>query len=277
MIIHMRASRIKAEASASRSVVQRVVAVLEILARGGEHVSLSTIAERAELPKPTAYRLLRLLADAGWVYRERNAPKGFSAGPRLERLALDLVQHGGSRLARHAALTRLVQELGETCNITALAGTDVLYLDRVESKSPLRAHLEPGSRVPVYCTASGKLFLSALPKAQRLRLYNQIQFKQFTERTLTDRTALETELARIRKNGYAVDNEEYVQGLLCIAIPVIDPGGRTIAAVAVQAPVARLPYTGAHRALAALQRAAQEIAITYGRGAGSQPPTTARS
>lgn len=263
-------SQSKVATAASNSVIQRVVAVLEILAREGEHVSLSMIAARADLPKPTAYRLLRMLADAGWAYRERNGAKGFSAGPRLERLALDLVQHGGSRAARHAALTRLVAELGETCNVTALAGAEVLYLDRVESNSPLRAHLEPGSRVPVYCTASGKLFLSGLSKVRRERLYDQIQFKQFTERTFTDRGSLEAELARIRHNGYAVDNEEYVGGLLCVAVPVIGSNGRTFAAVAVQAPVGRLPLAKVTDTLPALRRAAEEIAIAYERRSREQ-------
>ncbi|MPZ45769.1 MAG: helix-turn-helix domain-containing protein [Betaproteobacteria bacterium] len=244
------------------SVVRRAIAVLEAVARAGDGVSLSTIASNASVPKPTAYRLLRELAEAGFVRREA-AAQGFSTGPRLEQLALALMQNGHSRTTRHAILSRLVEELGETCNITVLDGSQVLYVDRVESNSPLRAHLQPGSRVPLYCTASGKLFLARLTRARRDRLLAQIGIVRITARTIVDRSALELELAHIRKGGYAIDDEEYVAGLLCVAVPVIDRRGRTVAAVAVQAPVTRLPRERVAHVLPALQRAAQELAVTY--------------
>lgn len=245
------------------SVVQRAIAVLEAVASAGDAVSLSAISGSVGLPKPTAYRLLRELAEAGWVRREPSTAGGFSAGPRLEQLALAVMQNAGSRTVRHAILSRLVDELGETCNITVLDGSQVLYVDRVESASPLRAHLQPGSRVPLHCSASGKLFLARLPKARRDRLLARIGLEPVTERTIVDRTVLESELARIRKDGYAIDNEEYVSGLLCVAVPVVGAHGRPIAAVAVQAPVARMPRDRATQVLPALRRAAEEVGATY--------------
>jgi DNA-binding IclR family transcriptional regulator len=173
------------------------------------------------------------------------------------------MQHAGSSTARHAILSRLVEELGETCNITVLDGSQVLYLDRVESPWPLRVHLQSGSRVPLTCTASGKLFLARLPKLRRDRLLAQMRFERHTDRTLVDRADLEQELERIRRSGYAVDNEEFLAGLLCVAVPVIDARGRAIAAVAVQAPVARLPRERAETTLPALERAARALAATY--------------
>ena len=245
------------------SVVQRAIAILEAVAQTGDGVSISAIAAAANVPKPTAYRLLRELADAGLVRREATTQGGFSVAPRFEQLALALMQHAGSRTVRHAILTRLVAGLGETCNITVRDGSEVLYVDRVESTSPLRAHLQPGSRVPLHCTASGKLFLSLLPKARRAHLLSQIVLTPATSRTIVDPDALEMELARIRRQGYAIDDEEYVDGLMCIAMPIPGAHGRTIAAVAVQAPITRLPRENALRTLPALQRAAQELAVTY--------------
>lgn len=249
--------------SGNVSVVLRTVAVLDSVASGGEHVALSAIADVAGVPKPTAYRLLRELSSAGWLHHEASAPRGFTAGPRLERLALALLENGGCRVARHNVLSRLAAELGETCNITALNGSQVLYLDRVEGTSPLRAHLQPGSRVPLYCTASGKLFLAYMPKQRRERLLAKLHIERLTERTLADRRMLQDELERIRKRGYAVDNEEYVAGLRCVAVPVIDSSRRTIAAVAVQAPAVRLPFERTGLPLPALRRAAAEIAATF--------------
>ena len=257
---HRPSSRIRTRAE---SVVQRALTVLETIARAGDGVSLSRIAEDARIPKPTVYRLLRELAEAGLVRREATRHGGFSAGTRLEQMALALLQNGGSRTRRHSILTALVAELGETCNITVLDGTEVLYVDRVESASPLRANLQPGSRVPLHCSASGKLFLARLPKPHRDRLLGQIRLEPATARTIADRPALDAELARIRTQGYAVDDEEYAAGLDCVAVPVLDAAGRTIAAVAVQAPMARLPRERTAETLPALRRAAQELALTY--------------
>lgn len=250
--------------SGPASVVQRAIAVLEAVARSDDAISLSAISGRVGIPKPTVYRLLRELAEGGWVRREPRTVGGFSAGPQLEQLALAVMQNAGSRTVRHAILSRLVDELGETCNITVLDGSQVLYVDRVESASPLRAHLQPGSRVPIHCSASGKLFLAQLPKARRARLLARIGLEPVTARTIVDRTALESELTRIRRVGYAIDNEEYVSGLLCVAVPVMGAHGRPIAAVAVQGPVARMPLERATQVLPALQRAAEEIRTSYG-------------
>lgn len=243
--------------------ILRALGILDTVARTEEHTSLAAIVQSLGVPKPTVYRLLRELRDAGWV-RPRASPRGgFSAGPRLESLALTLMRNGGSRAARHSALSRLVLKLGETCNITALDGARVLYLDRVESESPLRANLQPGSHIPLHCTASGKLFLAYLPKARRERLITQVHFERLTQRTIVDRQELEDELDRIRKQGYAIDSEEYVVGLTCVAVPVRSREKKVIAAVAVQAPAIRLPHHRAAATLPALRSAAEEVAETY--------------
>jgi IclR family acetate operon transcriptional repressor len=236
---------------------------LDAVARSEDHASLAAIVHNLGVPKPTVYRLLRELRDAGWVRPCTGARGGVSAGPRLESLALTLVRNGGSRVARRSALSRLAAKLGETCNITALDGTRVLYLDRVESESPLRANLQPGSHIPLHCTASGKLFLAYLPKARRERLITQIGLERLTQRTIVDRRQLEAELERIRKQDYAMDNEEYVAGLTCVAVPVRSAEGKVIAAVAVQAPAIRLPTHCAAETLPALRSVAEEVAETY--------------
>jgi DNA-binding IclR family transcriptional regulator len=234
-----------------------------MVARTEEQTSLAAIGQTLGLPKPTIYRLLRELREAGWVRSATEARGSFGAGPRLESLALALMRNGGSSAARHSALSRLVSKLGETCNITALDGTRVLYLDRVESDSPLRANLQPGSHIPLYCTASGKLFLAYLAKARRERLMSHIHFERLTDKTIVQKQQLEKELERIRKQGYAVDNQEYVVGLMCVAVPVRSTEKKVIAAVAVQAPAIRLPYDRATQTLPALRSAAAEVGETY--------------
>ena len=162
------------------------------------------------------------------------------------------------RAARHAILQQLVDELGETCNFTMPAGTEVVYLDRVETAWPLRFHLQPGSRVPLHCSASGKLFLAYMPAVQRNRLLDHLQYRRYTTNTITTRNRLEAELARVRAQGYALDNEEFLVGLVCIAVPVFDLRSkpRVRGSVAVQAPASRFPVDRATSALPALQRTA---------------------
>jgi DNA-binding IclR family transcriptional regulator len=162
--------------------------------------------------------------------------------------------------ARHAVLRRLVEEVGESCNITALSGSEVLYLDRVETQAPLRFYLHPGSRVPAHCSASGKLLLAQLTPGQRRRLLDQVPLEPYTPHTITDFEALEREIETVRRDGHAIDNEEFLPGLFCIAVLVPRPGGRSNTCIAIQAPVMRVSRDKARGFLPALQRAAGAIA-----------------
>src|SRR5690606_20728611 len=171
--------------------------------------------------------------------REPNGRR-YTPAPRLLRLAESTLVAGTQHGVRHAVLRQLVADIGESCNLTALSGADVIYLDRVESAFPLRMELKPGTRVPIHCSASGKLFLAHLPAPRCTALMDALPLTRHTATTLTSRTELENELAQIKRQGYAVDAEEFVDGLVCVAVPVTPPGTRSVrCAVALQAPAAR--------------------------------------
>src|SRR6202043_1411398 len=104
---------------------------------------------------------------------------------RLERLGLDIVAASMSRAPRHAILQSLSQQIGETCNFGVMAGSHVVYLDRVESAWPFGLRFEPGSRVPLHCTSMGKLFLSLLPKQKRAMLLRAAPLHPYTANTIT--------------------------------------------------------------------------------------------
>ena len=171
--------------------------------------------------------------------------------------------NGGLRAERHAILARVVEAIGETCNFTMLDGDAVVYLDRVEAAWPLRMTLSSGSRVPLHCTASGKLLLAMLPKASRARLIGHLSLARYTETTITDQKRLAEELARIRAQKYATDNEEFHAGLVCVAVPVADPERRVWAAVAVHAPASRMPLAKALEHLPSLRRAAVSLGESF--------------
>ena len=136
-----------------------------------------------------------------------------------------------------------------------------LYISWVETAAPLRFYLQPGSRVPVHCSASGKIFLAQMSPAQRRRLLAHAPLEKLTNKTVTQLTRLEREIKRVQTEGYALDNEEFLPGLLCIAVlvPPAAAGGLSNLCIAVQAPSVRLRADKAKRLLPALQRAAQSM------------------
>jgi len=257
----------------------RLIALLEHVARADKALTLTDIIAEVRQPKPTVYRMLQQLEQAGLLVKEPDG-KRYAPGARLSKLAEDVLLNAQVRAARHAILQQLVDELGETCNYTMPAGLEVVYLDRVETAWPLRFHLQPGSRVPLHCSASGKLFMAWMPPAQRNRLLDHLQYKGYTPNTITTRVRLEAELARVRAQGYALDDEEYLDGLVCVAVPVFDPRSRNKVrgSVAVQAPASRFPIERATSALPALQRTAEAFGRSIaepGPERGAARPATA--
>ncbi|MGI9025594.1 MAG: IclR family transcriptional regulator [Burkholderiaceae bacterium] len=233
----------------------RLFALLEVIAAKDERYSLQALVGETGLPKPTLHRMLQQLESAGLLHRNGDG-RHYSTGTRLRRLAENLLLNDSHHGARHAVLRHLVEEIGESCNITALSGSDVVYLDRVETAAPLRFYLHPGSRVPAHCSASGKMFLSQMTATQRRRLLAHVPLERYTANTLTDLDALEVEIKRVRRNGFALDDEEFLPGLLCAAVLVPSENERSNLCIAVQAPIIRLSPTKARQVLPALQRAA---------------------
>lgn len=252
----------------------RLFSLLEVVARRQRFFTLQNLVEETGLPKPTLHRMLQQLEGAGILQRETDG-RHYSTGFRLRRLAEDLLLNSAVHGARHAVLRRLVEEVGESCNLTAFSGGEVLYLDRVETRAPLRFYLHPGSRVPAHCSAGGKLFLAQMSSAQRGLLFEHLTLDRYTDKTVTNIAELEKELATVRREGYALDKEEFLPGLLCIAVLVPTQIGRqSNAAIAVQAPTLRLSVDGALRLLPALRRAADamaaidDTALKMAKGAG---------
>jgi DNA-binding IclR family transcriptional regulator len=240
----------------------RAFSVVELIARAETPVSLEELTQLSGLPKPTVYRILGLLVRGGVVAREA-FDKRYYVGPRLATLALKVQMHSPARAWRHSILARLVEEIGETCNFTMLDGHDVVYLDRVETSSPVRLHMDAGSRVPLHCTASGKLFLSQMTPAQLRRVVGNGPLKRYTDRTITRVDALERALKKVRADGFSIDIGEYLEGSVCLGVPVNDHAGRICAVVAVHGPAPRMTLKLAYAYLPALRGAAKALSETF--------------
>jgi DNA-binding IclR family transcriptional regulator len=223
--------------------VLRALIVVEHLAAAGQPFSLSQLSARLHIPKATLTRMIESLEALGYVTHipdSRGADRGITLGPRATQLALTMLANSTFTRSCRALLRGLVDALGESCNLTVLDGDAVLYVERVETNEPLRLHMQPGMRVPLHCTASGKLFLSQMTSAERALILARMQLKAHTYRTFTDATLLGAELDRLAFRGLGIDNEEFVRGMVAVAVPVRKPGGNgVLASLAVHAPTAR--------------------------------------
>ena len=244
--------------STTGSSAERSLRLLARLAMEGRALSLADLAADLALPKATAHRLCTQLLEMGFIARDVNE-RDFIVGPALRALSLDTLNHGAVRSLRHQVLSELVAQVGETCNITTLDGASVLYLDRVEAPWPWRLTLAVGEHVPVHCTASGKLFLALMPAKQRDLLVSELSLTPMTDTTITSRTKLMDECLLIAKAGYSLDRQEFIAGLLAIAVPICDENGQIRAALAIHAPVSRLSPEQALDRLPMLKSAAQRL------------------
>lgn len=253
-----------ADHAADDTRVLRALAVLEQLAAAGQPFTLSQLAARLHIPKATLARMIDSLEAQGYVAHmpdSRGTDRGIALGPRAAQLALATLSNNTFTRACRSLLRALVETLGESCNLTALDGDTVLYIERVETAEPLRLHMQPGMRVPLHCTASGKLFLAHLPAAERRLVLSRLSLKRMTHRTLTEQGLLEAELDRLAARGIGIDNEEFVRGMVAIAVPVVDAAsGRVLAALAAHAPTARANLNDLLEAVPRMRETALKLA-----------------
>ncbi len=239
--------------------VPKALRVLEAVASRDRPMSIAELAGALDLPQPTAHRIVGVLERLGFLAREPGRRRVVE-GRRLLGLAMGVVQTTARAGAPHALLAALARRTGESCNLGVMSDGNAVYLDRVESQWPLGLRFEPGSRVPLHCTAIGKLLLAQLPEDALEAQLAQSPLTRYTATTITDARRLRGELARIRRQGYATDNQEFMSGVVCIAVPV--PGqraGQPCAALAISAAEARLTLAGVKRFLPDLRGAARKL------------------
>jgi IclR family transcriptional regulator, acetate operon repressor len=205
--------------------------ILEAVAGHKEPADLHQICRVVELPRPTVFRVLSVLEQAGLVGRHADG-RHFGKAQELSASARDALMNKASQGTRRQVLEQLVDEVGHTCNLTIPNGNSVMYLDRIEQRWPLASSLHPGTLLPLYASACGKLFLTHMPLVARDRFVRHCPLVQITGKTLTNPDLLKAEFERIRNAGYSLDNEEYLPGMYCLAVPVYNPSHRLVAAVA---------------------------------------------
>ncbi len=242
------------------STIQRVLDILDAVAASPKPISATEINEILHLPKATAHRLCAELEARGYLLKKING-KSYVPGNRLHDVAVGVMANSRLRATRHAILTALSEKVGETCNIAYADGLYMAYSDRVETSAPLRLQFPIGMRVPLYCTASGKLYLSTLPKTKRRAVINKLQLERHAKNTITDPDALLEELDNIEKRQVSIDNEELYDDIIAIAVPIEDKQGRFYSSLAIQAPVSRIKTEDSERYIPLLRDAARDLSL----------------
>ncbi|MGU9957864.1 MAG: IclR family transcriptional regulator [Arenicellales bacterium WSBS_2016_MAG_OTU3] len=221
------------------SSIERTLELMHRIATAESALTPTQINEQLGWPKASVHRLCKTLEAKGFLRRLTNSKK-LVPGPRLNELAMGVLSGSVHKTVRHAILQKLAADVGETCNISLPDGNAMIYFDRVESHWPLRMQFNVGSRVPLHCTAGGKLYLSSLPAAKRKQLLSQLDLVKYTDNTLVKVSSIEKNLNKIRKEQSGVDDEEFIPGMIAVSVPIKNSAGKMFAGLALQAPSSRM-------------------------------------
>ena len=220
-------------------VLDRALAILDVLSGEGPGLSLGEISDKLDLHKSTAHRLTMVLERHKLI--ERNSVSGrYRLGLKLFELGSRAISQLDLRERARPVLDQLVLETGETVHLGILDDTEILYLDKVEPTRSVRMASSVGRRNPAYCTAMGKAILAYSTDAQVEAIVRKHGLKAMTSNTITSFLDLKAELKSIRERGYSVDNEEIEEGVRCVGCVVRNFSGAPVAAISVSGPAFRV-------------------------------------
>ena len=222
--------------------LQRGLAMLEYLAAAPDGATLSELGAQFGISMASIFRLAGALEELGYISRDERT-KRYSVTQKL--LLLGQPHSGRHSLAECALepMRRILTSTGETTQLCVLAEASCVILEQLPSLHPFKYIVDLGSRVPIHCCAPGKAILAFLPDDALDAVLSVLKFEKHTEHTITSRKALLVELERIRACGYALDRGEHFEGIHCVAAPLLDRHGHTIAAITIAGPATRIPQS----------------------------------
>ncbi|MGO0308577.1 IclR family transcriptional regulator [Endozoicomonas acroporae] len=239
------------------SSITRVLEIIESVAQAERPLSPADLALLLDIPKPSVHRILQQLVAEG--YLQTNIRGLLIPADRLQATAFGILHSSRFKALSQAVLQKLAHKTGETCGISIPNGTEMIYYDRVQTNWPLQVHLPIGSHTPVWCTASGKLYLSSLPKDDRQRIINNLPMEMLARNTITTAKELESTLLEIADNDRGVENEEFIDGMASISVPVRNEKDRLTACLFTHAPILRKSLTELLQFEPLLRQAALEL------------------
>ncbi len=199
-----------------------------------EKVSLTEISIKTNYTKSTCQRILNTLKYLNYIDQD---PLTYLYYPsiKIQQLANNITINNLLKEKSRSHIENMAKEINETINLGALNGDNIIYLDKVLSKSPLRVDIDSNLNIPLYCSALGK----SIAAYNKINYSFKNKYKAFTKNTITSDSALQKELKNVYQQGYAMDNEEFVEGLICIGVPILNNNNEAIASLSVSIPKSR--------------------------------------
>lgn len=247
--------------SASESgTVGKALGILDLIAAQPAPIRFSELQKLSSLPKATLYRLVQTLVIEGMLVQDPDSG-AYSPGLRLVRLAHSAWRHASLGPVARPHLDALASLTGFTVHLAQLDYGHVLYIDRRDPRDPDAMFTDAGKVAPAYCTAVGKAMLAWLDPQQLDQVLSMQSFHRFTPTTLASEAVLRQSLERVRERGYAVDVEEYQNGVICVAVPVLSAENRVLGAVSLSASTRRSTLKDLETWVPQLRDSAETVAI----------------
>ena len=240
------------------SSITRVLQIIEIVSKADRPMSPADLAFHLNIPKPSIHRLLNQLQAENFL--QLNMRGLVVPGNRMQSIALGVLYNNRFKALRQAILAQLTDKIGETCGISIPNGADMIYYDRVQNASPVQVHLPIGSHTPIGATASGKLYLSTLSKTRCQKIIEKMPLQRYARNTITQVDVLHAQIQQIKDAGIATDNEEFIDGMVAIAVPIQNAQGKLFACLFSHAPVIRMSLAQLLEFSPVLKQAAIELA-----------------
>jgi len=250
-------------------VLDRAFRILDVLSENGPEMKVSEISARLQLHKSTVHRLLMVLERHRCV--EKNSASGkYRLGWKLLELGTKTVARLDLGQRARPYLERLVRETGETAHLGVFSQGEIISVLHVDSPRTLRTPSTVGRQSPAHCTSLGKCFLAFLPEAEVDEIIRGKGLKPYARNTITQGELLKRELGRVRERGYAVDNEEFEEGLKCIGAPVRDHSGKVVAAISIAGPASRMVEQRMPTLTRSVVTAANHLSAELGHGGNNK-------
>lgn len=218
------------------STLSRTLKILEAFDTKTPALRLTDIAIKVNLHKSTVYRLLSYLVSENYLEFD-DRTKEYRLGYKFLTLASVVLSHLDITDISKPILRELVDKTNQTANLAMIDRDTVIYIAKVEPSSSIRISTRVGARVPAHCTALGKVLLANLPDNNLDKTLTTMKLTKFTNSTITDKESLMKELNEVKIMGYAIDHEEFSDGLVCVAYPIFDYKNEAIAAISISGPV----------------------------------------
>lgn len=243
--------------------IERALDILQVFTHQEHELGIVEICKRSGLSKGTGHRIVYTLIARGFLSQNKQNGK-YSLGPRAFEVGSIALSNMEIKKVAQPYLQELREVTGETVHLVVRENMEVLYVDKVESSRTIRMSSFVGQRMPMHCTAVGKVLLAGLPITEVKNICTIKGMPGVTPRTITSFDTLAEELEKVKLQGFALDDEENEEGLRCIAAPIKDHSGDIIAAISISAPVMRLEENMVQETAEQIMKISKEVSFQMG-------------